>query len=107
MENLDNIGLVCGDLALYQKITVSYLYLITGTIGRRGVMITTAGNLSAKRVIHLDVNGVNGKNDWKKAISKCLQEAEKAQLSSLSFPALGTGMCAILIAFLAVLEQFR
>ena len=55
-------------------------------------MITTAGNLAAKRVIHLDVNGVNGKNDWKKAISKCLQEAEKAQLSSLSFPALGTGM---------------
>ena len=55
-------------------------------------MITTAGNLAAKRIIHLDVNGVSGKNEWKKAISKCLQEAEKAQLSSLSFPALGTGM---------------
>ena len=68
-------------------------------------MITTAGNLAAKRVIHLDVSGVSGKNEWKKAISKCLQEAEKAQLSSLSFPALGTGMCAILIA-LPVVFQF-
>ena len=60
-------------------------------INRKGVAITNGGNLSAKKVIHLDVQGINGKAEWKKGITTCLKEAEKARLASLSFPALGTG----------------
>ena len=58
---------------------------------RHGVAITNGGKLNATYVIHLDVEDMKSKLDWKKGISRCLDEAQKATLASLSFPALGTG----------------
>ena len=62
-----------------------------GSIGRNGIAVTTAGSLSVKHVIHLDVNEMRTKNVWKGGILRCLEEADKLGLSSVSFPALGTG----------------
>ncbi len=53
--------------------------------------MSTGGNLSAKRVVHLNVTGFSGNRQWKEGIKKCLQEAEREQLTSIAFPALGTG----------------
>ena len=65
--------------------------LTTGPIQSNGVVTTSGGNLTAKHVIHLDVQGITSKGEWKKGITRCLQQAESNELSSISFPALGTG----------------
>ena len=53
--------------------------------------MTNGGKLDADHVIHLDVEDMDTKAEWKKGISRCLEAAQKAELISLSFPALGTG----------------
>ena len=68
-----------------------YLFDVSAPITQHGVAITKGGSLNAKYVLHLDVRDMNSKHDWKKGISRCLQEATNAELTSLSFPALGTG----------------
>lgn len=75
-------------------------------MNRNGVAITGGGNLSASHVIHVDVQGISGKNGWKKAITTCLQEAEKDELSSLSFPALGTGWIQNIAARVTKLSRY-
>ena len=67
------------------------MYSVVAPIAQNGVAVTTGGTLTAKYVIHLDIMEMNGKRDWKRGISRCLEEAEKAELTSVSFPALGTG----------------
>ena len=63
----------------------------TEDIKDNGIVTTSGGALTAKRVIHLNVEGMSSRDDWKHGASKCLAEAEKEKLTSLSLPALGTG----------------
>ena len=70
--------------------------IVAGRIKQNGVAITSGGNLAAKHVLHLDVQGLTDKGEWKKGITRCLQQAERNELSSISFPALGTGKNLIL-----------
>ena len=52
------------------------------------VVVTRAGNLNTRFILHI----VPSKHQSVKAsVLKCLQEAEKKGLSSISFPAIGTG----------------
>jgi O-acetyl-ADP-ribose deacetylase (regulator of RNase III) len=58
-------------------------------------VLTTAGNLSATHVIHAAAMGQDLKTDAQKiaqATRSSLALAEKHKLSSLAFPALGTGV---------------
>ncbi|MFQ5898520.1 MAG: macro domain-containing protein [Candidatus Methylomirabilia bacterium] len=58
-------------------------------------VLTTAGNLAATHVIHAAAMGEDLKTDAQKiaqAIRSTLAIAEKRRLSSLAFPALGTGI---------------
>ncbi|MFQ5519795.1 MAG: macro domain-containing protein [Candidatus Methylomirabilia bacterium] len=58
-------------------------------------VLTTAGNLAATHVIHAAAMGEDLKTDTQKiaqAIRSTLAIAEKRKLSSLAFPALGTGV---------------
>ncbi|XP_067657091.1 protein mono-ADP-ribosyltransferase PARP14-like [Haliotis asinina] len=57
---------------------------------KRGIVTTTAGGLKAAFIIH--VSGDHFTGDWKKGITKCLEEAGTlTNVSSIAFPALGTG----------------
>ncbi|XP_046555938.1 protein mono-ADP-ribosyltransferase PARP14-like isoform X3 [Haliotis rubra] len=57
---------------------------------KRGIVTTTAGGLQAGYIIH--VSGDHFTHDWKKVITKCLEEAGTLpNVSSIAFPALGTG----------------
>ncbi|KAI8490692.1 positive regulation of interleukin-4-mediated signaling pathway [Branchiostoma belcheri] len=58
-----------------------------------GVGITAAGGLAARYILHLVAPGFETEK-WKKAIINCLAFAESHQLTSLAFPALGTGQMA-------------
>ena len=51
------------------------------------VVITNAGNLKARSILHI-VPSTDSIKAW---VITCLQEAEKAKMSSISFPAIGTG----------------
>ena len=51
---------------------------------------TTAGDLPCQYVIHM-VAGTQQKSTWKKPIKKCLEKAASLNLTSITFPALGTG----------------
>ena len=51
------------------------------------VVITTAGNLKARYLYHI-VPNASGMKDY---LMRCLQEAERNRISSISFPAIGTG----------------
>jgi O-acetyl-ADP-ribose deacetylase (regulator of RNase III) len=58
-------------------------------------IVTTAGNLKAKYVIHAVVMGQDLRTDEKyikDAILNSLKRAEELKLSSIAFPALGTGV---------------
>jgi len=60
-----------------------------------GAIITSAGNLKAKFVIHAAVMGQNLQTDSAKILSATrasLQLAELKNLKSIAFPALGTGV---------------
>ena len=65
---------------------------IKGRTRDDGIAVTGAGKLACQKVIHLEIPPIESNNDWKTAISRCLQEAEKLGLTSISFPAFGTGI---------------
>ncbi len=56
---------------------------------KRGICLTSAGNLHVKKVIHLDAP--QKEKEWSVLIRRCLKEAELYALNSVAFPALGTG----------------
>ena len=66
-----------------------------GPIEIGGAVSTSAGSLPAKYVIHAATMGLDFKTDEAKIRSSCanaLKEAEKLNVSSIAFPALGCGV---------------
>ena len=57
-----------------------------------GLWVTTAGDMHAKYIIHLD-SASPGRNNamWTKAIVECLTVSDIREATSIAFPALGTG----------------
>lgn len=55
------------------------------------VVVTGAGNLSARFVFHIVPADPLDSRSIQVSVMKCLQEAEKKAISSISFPAIGTG----------------
>jgi len=55
------------------------------------VVVTGAGNLSARFVFHIVPADPLDTRSIQVSVMKCLQEAEKKAISSISFPAIGTG----------------
>ncbi len=65
--------------------------MFTGGIGSSGLLVTSAGNLQAELVFHLNVSALNSSGKWEAGITQCLQEVENRKLKSIAFPAIGTG----------------
>ena len=66
-----------------------------GPVDVGNAVITSAGSLKAKHVVHAAVMGQDLHTDAEKikiATRSALQLAEEKQVSSISFPALGTGV---------------
>ena len=58
-------------------------------IRRDGFIVSGPGKLPCRYIFHIKIRGsIDG---WKSIISVCLQQAESLGITSLSFPALGTG----------------
>lgn len=55
------------------------------------VLVTKAGNLNARFVFHIVLPQPLNNKSIKLSVMKCLREAEKRGLSSISFPVIGTG----------------
>ncbi|XP_068724841.1 protein mono-ADP-ribosyltransferase PARP14-like [Montipora capricornis] len=55
------------------------------------VVITKAGNLKASSILHIVPSQPVTGDSIKSWVITCLQEAEKVKMSSISFPAIGTG----------------
>lgn len=55
------------------------------------VVVTGAGNLRARFILHIVPSDPLNNRSIKASVMKCLQEAEKKRISSISFPAIGTG----------------
>jgi len=55
------------------------------------VVVTSAGNLRARFIFHIVPTDPLDARSIKVSVMKCLQEAEKKSISSISFPAIGTG----------------
>jgi len=55
------------------------------------VVVTGAGNLSARFIFHIVPTKPLDTRSIQVSVMKCLQEAEKKAISSISFPAIGTG----------------
>ena len=55
------------------------------------VVITSAGNLTARYLFHI-VPSDRFPADMSSCLTQCLQEAERKRISSISFPAVGTGI---------------
>ena len=55
------------------------------------VVVTRAGNLGARFIFHIVPPDPLDTRSIKVLVMKCLQEAEKKSISSISFPAIGTG----------------
>ncbi|KAK6178592.1 hypothetical protein SNE40_013346 [Patella caerulea] len=55
----------------------------------KGIAITPVSGMNCQYVIHVDADRFN--DNWKKAIASCLREADKKNVTSIAFPALGTG----------------
>ena len=55
------------------------------------VVVTKAGNLNARFIFHIVPTKPLDDKSIKGSVMKCLQEAERKGLSSISFPAIGTG----------------
>ena len=55
------------------------------------VVVTRAGNLTARFIFHIVPSEPLNTQNVKASVMKCLQEAEKKGISSISFPAIGTG----------------
>ncbi|XP_056005103.1 uncharacterized protein LOC125658748 isoform X3 [Ostrea edulis] len=66
---------------------------------KHGLVVTTSGDscqIPALFIIHVDATSVRRTFSkvnlaWRKMVLKCLQKAEQMKLTSLAFPALGTG----------------
>ena len=58
-----------------------------------GVAISGKGDLPCKKnIIHMTAPGAGATPEkWTRIVRKCLATAEKAELRSISFPAIGTG----------------
>ncbi len=90
-------------LHVYKKIHHYYInnlhlldpYFLDG-IGPSGLLVTTAGNLTAEKVFHLDVAALKKNNNWEEGIEMCLKEADRLQFVSIAFPSLGTGIQSII-----------
>jgi len=54
------------------------------------LVVTKSGSLLCKRVIHIKSRSFP--DHWKDGIRRCLEKVEELGFSSVSFPALGTGM---------------
>lgn len=66
-----------------------------GPIGIGEAIHTSAGSLKAKFVIHAAVMGDDRTTDWEKiykATKSSLELAERLEVKSMAFPALGTGV---------------
>lgn len=55
------------------------------------VVVTGAGNLSARFIFHIVPTNPLDTRSIQVSVMKCLQEAEQKAISSISFPAIGTG----------------
>ncbi|OWF51697.1 Poly [ADP-ribose] polymerase 14 [Mizuhopecten yessoensis] len=59
-------------------------------IHSKGLVRTSAGNLSCKAIYH--IKSEKQANAWESSVTKCLEEADRQHYTSVSFPALGTGL---------------
>ncbi|KAL5022101.1 hypothetical protein ScPMuIL_001256 [Solemya velum] len=80
-------------------------------IQRTGIITTTGGNLRCRNVIHVILPRPSDGAAWRQVILKCLQRAEDEHMTSLAFPALGTGGLGLSVGNLAhnvfeALEEF-
>ena len=55
------------------------------------VAVTSAGKLRCRYIFHIPV--IPMENGIRNGIKACLEEADRRQLSSITFPLLGTGVC--------------
>ena len=62
--------------------------------------MTTAGNLPAKKIIHVVLSGGQQNKD---AVVHCLNAAENEQMGSIAFPLLGAGN----LSLLSIMQAFR
>lgn len=72
-----------------------------GNIGLGEVVVTSAGNLKVKHILHaatLSLGTWATQNSVKKALHNALEMADKLQLSSIAMPALGAGNGALPIS---------
>ncbi|HTY38576.1 MAG TPA: macro domain-containing protein [Bacteroidota bacterium] len=86
---------VAGAIKRKGGIAIEQEAIAKGPIEIGSAVSTAAGSLRATRVIHAAVMGQDLHTDAeyiRKATRACLAIAEKERLSSLSFPALGTGV---------------
>ncbi|CAH1781382.1 unnamed protein product [Owenia fusiformis] len=60
-----------------------------GSVDVDGFAVTHGGKMQCKTVIHMDVT--SSRKDWKEMVIACLEKTEALKLSSVAFPALGTG----------------
>lgn len=77
----------------------SRFYFLGREMDKHGLVVTTSGDscqIPALFIIHVDATSVRRTFSkvnlaWRKMVLKCLQKAEQMKLTSLAFPALGTG----------------
>ena len=75
------------------------------------VVVTSAGNLRARFIFHIVPPDPLDTRSIKVSVMKCLEEAEKRRITSISFPAIGTGNLGISAkscanAMLSVIRDF-
>lgn len=68
-----------------------------------GCVVTRAGSLRCKHVIHIDAQS---SHSWKSKIKKCLEAANNLELSSVTFPAVGTGNFICIYSIYQPLDMF-
>ena len=73
------------------KLDLSYAFIFTAS-SVNGIWVTSAGDMNAKNIIHLD-SSKPGKSSrkWTESIVECLFESDRREATSIAFPALGTG----------------
>lgn len=54
------------------------------------LVVTDSGGLLCRYIVHLKAR--SKPQGWKESIAKCLEEVEKLDCISVSFPAVGLGM---------------
>lgn len=63
------------------------------------IVVTSAYKLKCKHILHIDAMFYSKYNDWEKAYTSALQEAERLGFHSLAVPALGTGTSFLYLFF--------